>query len=318
MPLPRLALALLAGALIVGLLPAGRVVDGLLRRDLEARLRAELAHSVRVVAYHEAAAREMMPLRAAALARTPGLGEALRQYDRAYALRLLEGTRLPAGEVLVLAGAGGELWAGPAPEPTLFTAAFGGEIPVSTLSRPLRQVTVAPVEIYGAWVGTVGVARPLDAELARSLAGLARAEVVILNQRGWVEAATLPDAPAHWLAAARRPPPDSAVVARRVLGRTYLVAATTLGGSVPVLLARDLDAQLAALPRLRPLLVIGGGGALLLALALGALIAPRSARSLRLSAVRYPSAVPDDGPPIADNALHSPSSSSSGGGPSVR
>ncbi len=285
MPFRRALLALIVLAVLAGALPTGVMIDRWVGRDLEERVRDEVAAAPRLLADRNAAIADAMVMHAREVARTPGLGAALASHDRLGALRILGGgPRRDPAEADIVVGADGSAWNGPAPAAPLLDSTRRGATPVAVVAdgRALTTVALAPVFEGGAWVGAAGVSRPLDRSAADALAGLTRSEVVVLDSGGHVVTATVDSGTANALRAAAG---DGATAEARIGRARYFLARAPLGGRAAVLFARDLDRELALLPRLRRMLAAAWLAALVLALGLGAVLARRLGRPVeRLAA----------------------------------
>ncbi len=178
-----------------------------------------------------------------------------------------------------------EVWSGPAPAPALVQATRRGEMPVAIEldDVSLRRVALAPVTESGRWLGATGVATVVDQVTAGTLAGLTRSEIVILTPDSVVAATTTEAAVTAALA-------DSAHIwradgqvheVRPADGRRHLVACAPLGELATVAFLRDMESELAVLPLLRRGAALAGAFALILALALGTLLAALVARPVR-------------------------------------
>jgi signal transduction histidine kinase len=276
--LQRALLAVILLALLAGLIPAGASLHRRLERELVARARAELAVAPRVLADRNAAIAAALMMHAKEVASAPALGTAVARRDRARAERLVAEAARSLGDadgILVLRS--GEVWRGPAVGRTLLEATRRGEMPVVTITDADRLTTVAlaPLRADGEWLGAAGVVRPIDTATATALAAVTRSDVVIAIGTG-VVAATLPDTLARAIAAA--PTEASHLV---VGSRRFLVERARLGDGGSALFVRDLDRELAVLPRLRRVAVISAAVALALSLLLGAALVARLTRSVR-------------------------------------
>ena len=202
-PLQRAILLLIATALLAGIIPAGIALDRLLGRELEARAAADLAMAPDILADRNVAISDAMMMHAKDVADAPGLADAVVRGDRAAALVALTGARAQFSDEPLLVGAGHDLWAGgPAPDSALLSATRRGEMPVTVVPHEdgFRMLALAPVKQGADWVGAAGVTRALDETTAATLAGLTRSDVVILNARGGLAAASPPDSVATALA----------------------------------------------------------------------------------------------------------------------
>ena len=278
MTLQRALLAVILLALLAGLIPAGASLHRRLERELIARARAELAVAPRVLADRDAAIAAAMMMHAKEVASAPALAAAVARRDRAGAERLVADAAKSLGDadgILVLRS--GEVWRGPPIGRALLESTRRGEMPVVTITDAdrLTTVAVAPLRADGDWLGAAGVVRPVDTATATALAALTRSDVVLaIDTR--VVAATMSDTLARAIAA------GSAEASPVRLGsRSFLVERTRLGDGGTALFVRDLDRELAVLPRLRRVAIISAAVALALSLLLGAALVARLTRSVR-------------------------------------
>jgi signal transduction histidine kinase len=297
--LRQLLLLGLTGAIAVALIPAGVVLDRSLAARLEASARSDLARAPMVLEDRNATRGGMLMMHAREVAGTSGLGAALASGDLTAAERLVSAAP-PSGESAVLVDADGRTRVGVAPDPSLVEAARNGEAPVGFVEHggALHVVSIAPILSDGEWLGAAGVAAPVDATTAGTLAGLTAAEVVILAGDSVVAATvdgTLPTAIAR---AASAFPADGQVREAVVDGRRHWLASKSLGSVGRVVFALDSSRELAILPALRRGALLAGVLAVSLALLLGAVVATgvaRPVRGLALAADR-----------LADGDFHAP------------
>jgi signal transduction histidine kinase len=285
--LQRALLALVAVALLAGMIPAGIALDRRLAAELEARAREDLASApARLMEHHRVVADAIM-MYAKDLAHAPGLSGALSQGDREEALRVVEASPRSPREQPLLYARGGERLTGPSyPIPRLVEATRRGEMPVSVVcdGRVLRIVGLAPVEHAGAWVGAAGVVTVIDDEVTAALAGITRSDLVFLGKGGSLSATnSVANEAAEIARTVRRWPRDGQVRELEHGGRRYLVTTATLGDA-SITFLRDLEHELAVLPQLRRVAAASAGGGLGVALLLGALLAALLARPVRLLA----------------------------------
>jgi signal transduction histidine kinase len=282
--LQRALLMLIATALLAGIIPAGVALDRQIARELEDRAYRELALAPRVLADRNKAIHDALVMRAEKLARAPGMVEALHRGDRAATRAVLETQRGSLEGQPVVVDAEGRVWVGPALGPALIEATRRGETPMGVVSDSGKSymVALAPVERAGAWIGAVGVTLALDSVLAVTLAGVTRSDVLLMGEDGITTAATLVDTLADAISGAMRGlAPDERVRRIRVNGQEHLVAKAPLGDRAAVVFVRGVQSELGVLPRLRGVVGLSGGVALVLGLLLGALLAVRLARPMR-------------------------------------
>ena len=287
-PLQRALLGAIAAAILAGMIPAGIVLDRRLAAALETRARADLALAPRILADRTAANNDVLMMYAKDFAHVPGLGAALLAGDRAGVLRIVDSARasVGGGDPVVI-GAGGDAWVGGGADSTLVAGTRAGKMPVELRrdGRVLRTVALAPVVVDGRWVGAAGVTTAIDERAAGVLSGLTRSDVVIVaDGRNMVAATTLDTAAARAVASAvfasRR---DSAHATVDVVigGKHLLAVPAALAPVGTVVFVRSLDAELAVLPQLRRVAAVSALAALVVALALGTLLAARVARPVR-------------------------------------
>ena len=217
------------------------------------------------------------------------LAAAVGSDDRARAAAVLDATPVPAREIPILTDPDGQVWAGPPPGPELLAGARAGGMPVGFVvaNGVLYAVSLAPLMVDGAMVGVAGVAAPMDEADASTVAGLVAADVVLADAGGAPLATTLE--PEVTAVLARLTAPEGrdgagggeagdGVRTVQAGGRRWWVATAPLDGVGRAVFAVDIERELAVLPELRRGALAAGGLALLLALALGSLVAARIAR----------------------------------------
>lgn len=262
----------------------------MLARELEARIRENLAMAPRLVADHDAAVSNAMMMYAKDLASTPGLADALGRRDRAETVRLVEAAGAALNEQPVLLSPRGEVRIGPPPDSQLVRvtsplvrATRRGEMPVRVVCNgtTLRRFAFAPIERDGVWIGAAGVVSPLDEAAAGTLATLTHSDLVLIGKRGSLMATGGIEAVAPEIArAAETFPRDGRVREIDAAGHRYLVAVTSLGDATMVFV-RDMQRELAVLPKLRRVVALSGAAGLGLALLLSTWLAARLARPVR-------------------------------------
>ena len=277
----RTLLVLIGLAVLAGTVPAGLVLDRWLAGALEARARADLAASPRMLADRNAAIGQAMVMEAEAIAGSPDLSRALMSGDRNAAREALATSQAAAGEGALLVARDGSAWAGMSPTAALVDSTRRGRNALAVVAdgRSLHAVALAPVVVRGTWAGAAGVSRPFDRDMAETLAGLTRSDVVLVAPGGVVAGATMADTLAHALAL-HAPRGDSVSEVRIGSGR-FLVAAAPLAPGASVLFVRDLGRELALVPRLRRVLAASGALALAVTLLLGAVLAGRVTAPVR-------------------------------------
>jgi two-component system, NtrC family, sensor kinase len=285
--LQRTLLVLIGVALVAGLVPAGVVLDRRLAQELEDRARDDLASAPSLLRDHHAAVSEALGMYARETAQTPGLPDALVRGDHAHALRLVETSGGAYRQEPVLLDRSGAVWTGQTgPMDRLLAATRQGEVRVSVVcdGTLLRIVGLAPVEREGVWLGAAGVATPLDQAMAATLAGISRSDLVFLGKGGSLATTSALDQSGRSLAERVAAwPHDGQVREIEHDDRRYLVTTAALGDAM-IVFVRDMQRELAVLPKLRRVAAVSGAGALGIALVLGALLAMLLSRPVRLLA----------------------------------
>jgi signal transduction histidine kinase len=282
----RILLLLLTGVFVVALVPAGIALDRRLSSELERKARDDLSMAPKIMADRNSTVGAALMMHAKEMAQAEGLAAALAAADAVRASRLAEAARVDELEEIILVGPEGESWAGPEVGANLIEQTRLGQMPVAfvTAAGQPFAISVAPVMAGDAWMGAAGVARALDEAFAATLAGLTRAEVVILAPDGSVPAMAAADSA---LGASVADSADAwkgdGAVNTLVLpdGRTYWVTAASLDEAGTVLFATDRAARLAVLPALRRGAFLAGGIALGLALVMAAFAASLTVRPVR-------------------------------------
>jgi signal transduction histidine kinase len=282
--LNRALLGTVGAAILAGMIPAAVVLDRRLASALEDRARVDLALAPRVLADRMSANSTTLMMYAKDLAHTAGLANAVERGDRSTAITTLGAAseRLAASPVLV--GPSGESWTGPAVDSALLARTRVGQMPVVTrrAGRSISHIALAPIERDGQWVGAAGVTVPLDERLAGTLSGLTRAGVVLIADSIGPVGSTLDSSMTLALTSAVAQQTVDGIPREVRAGRNRVIAvAARLDGAGTAIFARRLDEELAVLPELRRVAAFSAGGALLLALALGAALASQVARPVQ-------------------------------------
>lgn len=268
------------------MVPAGVALDARLSAALEDRARADLALAPRIFADRSAATNDALMMHAKEFAHVAELSRALATGDRAAVDRIANEQQATfASGIPVVVGPSGGTWIGPIPDSAVVAATRIGQMPVELQgdSTGLRTVALAPVEENGRWVGAAGFAIPLNEDVARTLAGLTRSEVVIISSTGRAIASTLDGGMTAALVQAfteRRVRSDTAIDVRTGRERLSLVP-VPLGLAGYVVFSRVMRSELAILPALRRIALLSAAGALAVALLLGAVLATQVARPVR-------------------------------------
>lgn len=282
--LHRALLAIVAIAILTGLIPAALALDRRLAAALEKRVRDDLMMARGILVDRNAAGSDAMMMRAKDLGHTPGLASAISRGDQITAKRLLSAALGPVAAEPILVGGDERVWMGRGVRDSLIAATRKGAVPVDFVSdgRTVARIALAPVEVSGRWIGAAGLLTPVDEGAAAALASLTHSNVVIVTIAGAVAATTLADsAAAIELAGVSRTSSDGSVRDMRVRRDRYLVAAVPLGRVGSVVFARDLETELAALPSVRRVAALSAVVALGIALVLGAILATFVARPVR-------------------------------------
>jgi signal transduction histidine kinase len=293
MSLKRALLILVALVLAVGTIPAVFVAHGLLGRALKEQVRESLAMAPALLTTRWNATVDVRMMHARDVARTPGLAQALMDGAHSQAARMVEQAGAGFPEAPLLVGPDGtQLIVADTVPSHLLDATRRGEMPVAVVPGPgqVKVVSLAPVEMDGAWVGAAGGTSVLDATEAATLAGLTRSEVLILDGDGGVVGASAPPEEAQELAAAvgemvrRGPVPEGdpslspPIQEMRVGEIPFLVLSVPLGAESNVVFLKNLQRELAVLPLLRRIALWSAGITLVLALAFGTIFSGRLAR----------------------------------------
>lgn len=299
MSLRRALVLLIVLVLTAGLVPAGLLLERRLGNALLERTRDDLARAPVVLDDRLSSVRTVRMMHARDFAAMPALADALTASDHDAAGRMVSEAARAVQEEPVLVGADGEALIGPGPlPPQLVDATRQGEMPVAVMpiSEGLHLIALAPVMVDGAWMGAVGGSTPFaDAEAGR-LAGLTRADVVVVDGNGGITGTTVDSAYAAAMAAnathgsdpatgpaARAAAADDADDERAPVRRVEVGDRVVLAVGAPldhgqVVFFRDLETELAVLPALRRTALVSGGSALVLALLVGTLFASRLSR----------------------------------------
>lgn len=282
--LQRALVALVGGAVLLALVPAGVALDRRLVAELERKAREDLAMAPKVLADRNTTRADALMMHAKDLAGTPELASALEEPDVARAAAIAR-TAAPEGEAAVLLDGTGRPVVGPSPPAELVEATRRGEMPVRfhRVEDRLFSLSLAPVTVDGAWIGAAGVAVPIDRTYAGTLAGLTRSEVALLDADGAVVASTagsdldpvLSDSVARWSAA------EGVHTLALSDGTRYWAAVAPLDQAGWVAFLRDAERELSVLPALRRGGLLAALVALGAALLLGSLLAAGVARPVR-------------------------------------
>lgn len=284
----QLALLLLvAAAFLAGIVPAGMMLERWVAREMEARVRADLALAPRLLADRNTAVGDAVMMHAKEAAHAAGLAEALAGGRRDAAVRAADDVARTFHSEGVVVGPDARSWVGPAVTAAMIDATRRGEMPVTVVADTggLFLVSLAPVHNGGVWTGAAGVAVPVDEASAGELAGLTRADLVVIAAAdgSWrASPANHPIAASMARLAGQVPPSGEIRVVPHTEGGCLYTVAPMHGSNV--VFVRDLRRELGILGPLRGALAATGAGALALALLLGAVLARGIARPVRLLA----------------------------------
>jgi two-component system NtrC family sensor kinase len=277
-------LALVAGILLAGMVPGWIVLDRRLSRAIESQAREHVAMAPALLADRESMASAMAIMHARELSSTPGLAQAVRTDARDRALELLTeaASSLPEAPLLLV---GTETWVGTLSDSALVAATQDGAEfhAIVPQNGALIRVALVPLFDDGLWLGAVGVTDQLGDPTAGVLAGLTLSDVIVLLGPGGVAASTASEDVAATIARdayAWRGDGDVHTV-RGSGGRRFLAATANLEPAGAVVFVRDLDTELAVIPRLRRTAAVSALFVLTLALLLGTGAATVLARPVR-------------------------------------
>jgi signal transduction histidine kinase len=297
LPFRSALLALVAIALLAGIVPAALLLDRWLGRELELRAWRDAALAPTILDDRNRAIGDALMMHAKDVAHTPDLGAALASSDFDRARELAEASARSLGHAAILVTPGEVTIAGPVPPDDVVAATRRGEMPVRVISDSigLWLVSVAPVEHTNGWTGVAGVANPLDSAYASVLANLTRSDFVVIAMPG-----TQPVLSRSGEIVARVAQAISATSVvntplsvadpreLQIADERFLVSTGPFAGAT-VFFVRDMRPVLAILPQLRVALLIGCLGALVVALLLAsrlALLIVRPVRGLAEAAER--------------------------------
>ena len=283
--LQRALFALVLAVLVVGLLPAGLLLDRRLVAALEEGVREELRAAPLVLSdrFANQASARMMHAREISL--SPLLAVAIRSLDSLTAIR--EASAIVSafpGEQPLVVGPAGRTWSGPVMPAALVDATRDGSMPVVVVKSgdELGTAALAPVMLDDAWEGAVGVWVPMGSEEAAQLSALTRSDVLIMAPDAELGGDTGRAEPAMGLFGLLAGVVETdSVQELEWSGGRYFVMGSEMPGGARVTFVRALTEDLAILPALRTVGAIVLAIALLFALAVGALFASLLARPVR-------------------------------------
>lgn len=274
-------LALVLLVLLLGLVPAGILLDRRLVGALEDGVRNDLALAPLVLRdrFQNQAGARMMHAREMAV--NVDLAAAVLAGDSAtagrYAIAIAGG--FPGEAPILIVGSRG--WLGPDIPEHLVDSTRAGSSPVMVVKSgaDFGTVALAPVTVGDVWLGAAGVWVPMAADEAAQLSVLTRSNVLLMAPDEELAAYTGRAEPAMGLFGLLAQQPVSEEVREFSLtGERYLVASSYLPGGGRVSFVRALHEELAIVPTLRAVGAGVFGLALLLALIVGAWFAALLAR----------------------------------------
>ncbi|MEO5580880.1 MAG: HAMP domain-containing sensor histidine kinase [Gemmatimonadaceae bacterium] len=280
-------LAAVATSILVGIVPAGIALNGSLGTALESRARDDVRMAMGVFTDHSATKAAAMMMYAKEFAHEPGLVDAMSGFDAGEFPSIAESAQTLNRGMPVIVGPEGVSWSGPAIGADLLERTRAGEMPVvyGRDGGSVWQIALAPVEKNGKWLGAAGFAVPLDSQSVGALASLTGTGVIVTTRGdNSVVATSLKEGEALPLLQSMRAAPAGSEVGVVSGAGSQLAANLELDGAGNIVFVRSLDAELIMLPRLKRVAMASAGGALLLALILGALIARRMAQPVALLA----------------------------------
>lgn len=267
--------------LVVGLVPAGVLLDRTLVIALEQRVRDELMAAPLILRDrldNQSAARMMHAQEVASVA----LAVAMQVGDSATAVA--EATSVVAafpGESPVVIGPDGSSWAGPVIPESVVESTRSGAVPVVVVQAAdeLGTVALAPVRVAERWAGAAGVWVPMSEGEAANLSALTRSDVLLVSPNGELGPYTGRAEPAMGLYALLAELPAAEELRELQVDRDrYLVIGASLPGGARVAFVRGLEEELALVPVLRAWGAGIIGLTLLAALFVGTWFAARIAR----------------------------------------
>lgn len=275
-------MALVVLVLLVGLLPAGVILERRLVGALEQDVRDDLAAAPMFLSDNFAAWTGAWMMHAKEMAADPGLLQATGANDGESALA--HANRVAnafAGESPVLVDASGANLVGPAVPESMLDETRAGGMPVRIVQSEvgLGTLAVAPLMVEGSWVGAAGVWVPMGQDRADRLSIVTQSNVLLMAPDEALAAYTGNGRPAMGLfpMLADQPVTDE-VREFDFEGVRYLVVSSMLPGGARASFVRDMSEELAVIPVLRTVGASAFGIALVIALFTGMLFAARLAR----------------------------------------
>ena len=185
--LQRTLLGLVLLVLLVGLVPAGVLLDRRLLASLEDGVRVELLAGPLVLQDRFDNQAGMRMMHAREISASEILTTAMQEADTTRAVE--EAARISdafPGELPVVIGPDGGSWAGPMIPAEVVDATKGGDAPVLVVksTNDLGTVALAPVGLPEQWEGAAGVWIPMVSQEAIELSALTRSDVLITAPDG--------------------------------------------------------------------------------------------------------------------------------------
>lgn len=275
-------MALVVLVLLVGLLPAGVILERRLVGALEEDVRDDLAAAPMFLDENFEAWTGAWMMHAKEMAADPGLVQAAAGNDTEEALA--HANRVAnafAGESPVLVDATGASVTGPEVPASMLDDTRAGGMPVMLVQSEvgLGTIALAPLMADGAWAGAAGVWVPMGQDRADRLSVVTQSNVLLMAPDGALAAYTGSAEPAMGLFGMLAELPVSDDVRDfEFAGNRYLVVSSMLPGGARASFVRDMSEELSVVPVLR---AVGAGAlaiALLVALLTGMVFATRLAR----------------------------------------
>jgi signal transduction histidine kinase len=279
-PLLAALLLALAAALAAALVPAGLALDRRIDEVLRSTAVEDLGRAPMILEDRNEARAEALSMHAVSVATAEGLVDAVMEGRTDEALAMASETAAMYGEEAVLVGPDDVQVAGPPVPHEALAAVRRGETPVWFVysdGMP-RSLALAPLTMDGTWLGAAGTSSAMDEAMATTLAALARADVTLLGADGSIVASTLEEADASALAseldrAVRSPASEKVDELARDDGSSTWVAVAPVADAGTVVFSRAVAEELAVLPGVRRSALLAGALTLVLALAVGGVVA---------------------------------------------
>ncbi len=281
MSLRSVLLLVVALVLVLAAIPAGLLMSRQLDQTLDERARDDLHRAGMVLQNRWEVTAGMRMMHAQDFAKAPELAQALMDGDSSRARSVITPLAESFAEIPVLLAGDGSAIVGPTGAPMeLVQATQQGDMPVQVVlgDQGLHLLALAPVEIDGAWVGAAGGATAFGELEAGTLAGLTRSGVIIQGPDGGAHASTEDPETSDPIAAAMMGVPVDSVQVVTAGTRRFLALMSPVSGDARVIFFRDLDDELAVVPRLRRTALVSAAGAMGIGLLLSVLFASIVAR----------------------------------------